>query len=66
MSQREDQFTRIETFSVFVGTWNVNGQTPSESLEQWLADDDEAPDLCVIGFQVQCYLYLPVELFSRR
>jgi len=42
-----------KAFSVFVGTWNVNGQSPTctGGLKDWLAVDEEAPDLCVLGFQ---------------
>lgn len=51
MSTKEDQFTDIQEFKFFVGTWNVNGQSPDGTLEEWLAVDDEAPDLYAIGFQ---------------
>ena len=28
MATKEDQFTDAQDFSFFVGTWNVNGQSP--------------------------------------
>ncbi|XP_071115406.1 type II inositol 1,4,5-trisphosphate 5-phosphatase-like [Haliotis cracherodii] len=51
MAQREVEFTNIEKLRVFCGTWNVNGQSPKESLKEWLAMDDEPPDIYAIGFQ---------------
>jgi hypothetical protein len=41
----------FQDFNFFVGTWNVNGQSPVGSLASWLARDDAAPDLYAIGFQ---------------
>jgi phosphatidylinositol-bisphosphatase len=38
-------------YSIFVGTWNVNGQPPTVSLRSWLSCDEEPPDLYAIGFQ---------------
>jgi len=51
MATKEEQFTDLQTFSIFVGTWNVNGQSPAEPLSGWLAGDQDPPDIYVIGFQ---------------
>ena len=53
MRQKEDQFTNLQPFTLFVGTWNVNGQAPPLGpVFEWLAPDgDDPPDMYAIGFQ---------------
>ena len=36
MSTKEEQFTDVQSFTFFVGTWNVNGQSPDGKLSQRL------------------------------
>ncbi|XP_065351777.1 inositol polyphosphate 5-phosphatase OCRL isoform X1 [Cloeon dipterum] len=51
MSMKEDDYTYIQSFKIFVGTWNVNGQPPTIGLLEWLSVDTEPPDIYAIGFQ---------------
>lgn len=48
---REPEFTQKQEFTIFVGTWNVNGQPPTVSLRPWLSCDESPPDLYAVGFQ---------------
>eukprot|EP00727_Mastigamoeba_balamuthi_P004490 m51a1_g14039 hypothetical protein (712) ;mRNA; f:1170592-1174281 len=50
MKERESEFTRQSTATVFCGTWNVNGQKPGVSLDTWLCSGPPADVYC-IGFQ---------------
>uniref|UniRef100_A0A8C4FAX3 phosphoinositide 5-phosphatase n=1 Tax=Dicentrarchus labrax TaxID=13489 RepID=A0A8C4FAX3_DICLA len=49
--KNEDLYTYLEDFSFFLGTYNVNGQTPKESLHPWLSCTPYPPDMYCVGFQ---------------
>ncbi|KAM9309038.1 type II inositol 1,4,5-trisphosphate 5-phosphatase isoform 2-T2 [Pholidichthys leucotaenia] len=49
--KKEDSYTYREDFSFFLGTYNVNGQAPKESLIPWLHCTLDPPDIYCIGFQ---------------
>ncbi|XP_053310529.1 type II inositol 1,4,5-trisphosphate 5-phosphatase isoform X1 [Spea bombifrons] len=49
--KKEQSYTSIQNYRFFVGTYNVNGQSPKESLQLWLGKDSEPPDVYCIGFQ---------------
>ncbi|XP_078187386.1 type II inositol 1,4,5-trisphosphate 5-phosphatase isoform X5 [Callithrix jacchus] len=49
--QKEEDYTYIQNFRFFVGTYNVNGQSPKECLRPWLSEGIEAPDVYCVGFQ---------------
>uniref|UniRef100_A0A8C9VTL6 phosphoinositide 5-phosphatase n=1 Tax=Scleropages formosus TaxID=113540 RepID=A0A8C9VTL6_SCLFO len=47
----EELYTYVKNFRFFVGTYNVNGQAPKESLRPWLSYSPDPPDLYCMGFQ---------------
>lgn len=54
---RYKEFTDLKNLTLFIGTWNVNAQKPSQELKSWLAAEQAvqslggAPDIYVLGFQ---------------
>ncbi|KAF8528795.1 phosphatidylinositol phosphate phosphatase [Hysterangium stoloniferum] len=48
--QRVSEYSSTELSTLFVGTWNLNGRPPSESILPWLFPTHR-PDLFVLGFQ---------------
>ncbi|XP_024594579.1 type II inositol 1,4,5-trisphosphate 5-phosphatase isoform X1 [Neophocaena asiaeorientalis asiaeorientalis] len=51
LMQKEEDYTYIQDFRFFVGTYNVNGQSPKECLQPWLSHGIQAPDVYCVGFQ---------------
>ncbi|XP_059945514.1 type II inositol 1,4,5-trisphosphate 5-phosphatase isoform X2 [Mesoplodon densirostris] len=51
LMQKEADYTYIQNFRFFVGTYNVNGQSPQESLWPWLSRGIQAPVVYCVGFQ---------------
>ncbi|KAM5161153.1 type II inositol 1,4,5-trisphosphate 5-phosphatase isoform 4-T5 [Callospermophilus lateralis] len=49
--QKEEDYTYVQNFRFFVGTYNVNGQSPKECLRPWLSHGVQAPDVYCVGFQ---------------
>ncbi|KAF8269062.1 SacI homology domain-containing protein [Lactarius quietus] len=54
LDARLSEYSTTRTCTIFVGTWNLNGRSPTESLLPWLFPRESTlpePDLMVLGFQ---------------
>ncbi|KAJ7682572.1 SacI homology domain-containing protein [Mycena polygramma] len=53
LENRLPEYSSTKQCTIFVGTWNLNGRPPSESLLPWLfpREDVNEPDMFVLGFQ---------------
>ncbi|KAI0265790.1 SacI homology domain-containing protein [Gloeopeniophorella convolvens] len=53
LDARLSEYSTTKTCTAFVGTWNLNGRPPSESLLPWLFPRETLPepDMMVLGFQ---------------
>ncbi|KAF4619399.1 hypothetical protein D9613_005124 [Agrocybe pediades] len=53
LEKRSAEYSTTKQCTLFVGTWNLNGKAPSESLLPWLFPRASAsePDMFILGFQ---------------
>ncbi len=52
LQKKQEQYIDLKGITIYVATWNVNGQSPgSISLSEWLSRTSEPPDIYAIGFQ---------------
>lgn len=53
LASRSLEYSTAKKCAIFVGTWNLNGRPPSESLLPWLfpPESSNEPDMFVLGFQ---------------
>lgn len=51
MALRETAYTDLRQITIFLGTYNVNGQPPTSGLADWLSIDKDPPDIYAVGFQ---------------
>ncbi len=55
MQKRQDEYTDNNTVNLFVGTWNIGGVKPYQTVDisSWLfpIQNSFVPDIVVLGFQ---------------
>ncbi|XP_035710948.1 type II inositol 1,4,5-trisphosphate 5-phosphatase isoform X3 [Folsomia candida] len=52
LDRKQEQFIDLQGYTVFIASWNVNGQSPgSICLREWLSRTPEPPDVYAIAFQ---------------
>lgn len=52
LEKKQEQYIDLKGITVYVATWNVNGQSPgSICLSEWLSRMSEPPDIYAVGFQ---------------
>uniref|UniRef100_A0A8H8CK11 phosphoinositide 5-phosphatase n=1 Tax=Psilocybe cubensis TaxID=181762 RepID=A0A8H8CK11_PSICU len=53
LERRSSEYSTTRQCTFFIGTWNLNGKPPSESLLPWLfpRQSTNEPDMFVLGFQ---------------
>eukprot|EP01119_Soliformovum_irregulare_P018962 TRINITY_DN5919_c0_g1_i4.p1 TRINITY_DN5919_c0_g1~~TRINITY_DN5919_c0_g1_i4.p1 ORF type:complete len:908 (+),score=232.69 TRINITY_DN5919_c0_g1_i4:127-2724(+) len=54
LEKRQAEFMEPSPLTLWMGTWNINGQTPKDNIDvgAWLGDDPKkACDMYVLGFQ---------------
>lgn len=50
---RADEFSSTDELQIWVGSYNLNGRPPTESLASWFFPDKSTldPDIIAVGFQ---------------
>ncbi|KAF8639783.1 hypothetical protein AX17_001043 [Amanita inopinata Kibby_2008] len=53
LEQRISEYSTTKQCAIFVGTWNLNGRLPTESLLPWIypKESEIRPDIIALGFQ---------------
>ncbi|ODN00527.1 Type II inositol 1,4,5-trisphosphate 5-phosphatase [Orchesella cincta] len=52
LEKKQDQYIDLKGITVYIASWNVNGQSPgSICLTEWLSRTNEPPDIYAVGFQ---------------
>ncbi|PPQ65581.1 hypothetical protein CVT26_000530 [Gymnopilus dilepis] len=59
LEQRSSEYSSTKRCTVFVGTWNLNGRAPSESLLPWLFPRESTSE-CVMPFYNESLLLIPI------